>query len=461
MPHGDEPQPNRNLQRRAEYVCGLRTDGHGGGPGTVLRPQDLRRGLHSVGLRAEARRRVAGRCGDLLRRQLFPHVPAGVSGVGDDDRADGRDGRVPEADRQRGGHSAGAGRDAAGHLPVAQSVQPLSGLRNLRHAGHHHRHHPANHAYRNRHDRRHVARARTVPQAPARGAGENVHAADRPGTGHGLCADLCRDLRLRARAALPDVPLPDERPDGSRRALHGGLSRGVHRHEHCRLDTLPLPGKLAPAAALDFDSGIDAERNLLSARGHSGVDVRPGETLPEQPRRQRLHPHSDDGRFARRGVRRDQVARDTHGGLRRSGLHRHPSGDPPRGAGAVRERRVGCRPEFLPSDSFGGRGETRGRLFVSHDSLHGECHGLVQAVPSSDAHFTAPAKRQLAQIDHPAVEQQQNPMSVDHGRQFSGTYSPSWASIFSKVDLNSSHIASPLSGLPISTIRLLRSSKND
>ena len=35
---------------------------------------------------------------------------------------------------------------------------------------------------------------------------------------------------------------------------------------------------------------------------------------------------------------------------------------------------AGCR---CPSDSVGGRGETRGRLFVSHDSLHGECHGLV------------------------------------------------------------------------------------
>ena len=109
---------------------------------------------------------------------------------------------------------------------------------------------------------------------------------------------------------------------------------------------------------------------------------------------------------ARRGVRRDQVARDTHGGLRRSGLHRYPSGDPPRGAGAVRERRVGCRPEFLPSDSFGGRGETRGRLFVSHDSLHGECHGLVRAIPGSDAHFTASAERKLAQIDRHVVEQQ-------------------------------------------------------
>ena len=65
----------------------------------------------------------------------------------------------------------------------------------------------------------------------------------------------------------------------------------------------------------------------------------------------------------------------------------------------MRERRVGCRPEFLPSDSFGGRGETRGRLFVSHDSLHGECHGLVGIVPGSD-------KRKLAQIDRPAVEQQ-------------------------------------------------------
>jgi hypothetical protein len=137
-----------------------------------------------------------------------------------------------------------------------------------------------------------------------------------------------------------------------------------------------------------------------------------------------------------------------------------------------------------PSESFGGRGETRERLFVSHDSLHGECHGLVRAVPGSDAHFTAPAKRKLAHIDrllqrgevgrgqssrpvrcattgNERQQQQQNPMSVDHGRQFSGTYSPSWASIFSKVDSNKFHIASPLSGLPISTIRLLRSSKND
>ena len=115
-----------------------------------------------------------------------------------------------------------------------------------------------------------------------------------------------------------------------------------------------------------------------------------------------------------------------------------------------------------PSESFGGRGETRERLFVSHDSLHGECHGLVgrtvahgdlleegsrllgrethrkehlpaglyglavvcdlravarrvglyhhdglvRTVLRSDAHLTAPAERELAQIDRPAVEQQ-------------------------------------------------------
>ena len=211
---------------------------------------------------------------------------------------------------------------------------------------------------------------------------------------------------------------------------------------------------------------------------------------------------------------------------------------------------AGCR---CPSDSFGGRGETRGRLFVSHDSLHGECHGLVgrtvahgdlleegsrlfgremhrkehllaglyglavvcdlravarrvglyhhdglvRTVPGSDAHLAAPAERKLAQIDRPVVEQQhlvgirftalhidrllqrgevgsgqsprpvrcattgderqqqqQNPMSVDHGRQFSGTYSPSWVSIFSKVDLNKFHIEAFAIGFPTNTIRL-------
>ena len=162
------------------------------------------------------------------------------------------------------------------------------------------------------------------------------------------------------------------------------------------------------------------------------------------------------------------------------------------------------RKEHLPAGLYGFAVVCDLRAVARRVGLYHH-DGLVRAVLRSDAHLTAPAERKLAQIDRPVVEQQhlvgirfaalhidrllqrgevgsgqssrpvrccattgderqqqqQNPMSVDHGRQFSGTYSPSWASIFSNVDSNKFHIASPLSGLPISTIRLLRSSKND
>ena len=162
MPHADQPQPDRDLQRRAEHLCGLQPDEHGGGQGSLLQTQDLRRGLHSVGLRGETARRPAGQRRDLRRRQLLPHVPAGVSGGRDFDRRHGRDGRIPASDRQGSQPPAGAGHDPAGHLPVPQPVQPLSGLRHVRHARDHHGHHPADDAHRHRHDRRHMARIRAT-----------------------------------------------------------------------------------------------------------------------------------------------------------------------------------------------------------------------------------------------------------------------------------------------------------
>ena len=172
MPHADQPQSDRHLQRRAEHLCGLQSDLDGRGQRAVLRTQNLRRGLHSVGLRGETLRRRAGQRGDLRRRQLLPDVPPGFPGGRDLDRQDGGDGRIPAPDRQGGQHPAGAGHHPARDLPVAQPVQPLSGLRHVRHAGDHHGHHPADDADRHRHDRRHVARIRTLPQTlPPQGGG--------------------------------------------------------------------------------------------------------------------------------------------------------------------------------------------------------------------------------------------------------------------------------------------------
>ena len=105
------------------------------------------------------------------------------------------------------------------------------------------------------------------------------------------------------------------------------------------------------------------------------------------------------------------------------------------------------RKEHLPAGLYGFAVVCDLRAVARRVGLYHH-DGLVRAVLRSDAHLTAPAERKLAQIDRPVVEQQQNPMSVDHDRRFSGTYSPSWASIFSNVDLNSAYMASPDSGLP-------------
>lgn len=39
MPHADQPQSDRHLQRRAEHLCGLQSDLDGRGQRAVLRPQ--------------------------------------------------------------------------------------------------------------------------------------------------------------------------------------------------------------------------------------------------------------------------------------------------------------------------------------------------------------------------------------------------------------------------------------
>ena len=132
------------------------------------------------------------------------------------------------------------------------------------------------------------------------------------------------------------VPLPDERRDGSRHALHGGISGGLHRHGHRRFDAVPLPRKLAAAVAVDLDPGADAQRRVVPAPGHSRLAVQPRTAVPEQPRRQRLHPYPDHGGLDPRGFRRNQVAHHPHGRLRRAGLHRHSPGDRPRTAGTSR-----------------------------------------------------------------------------------------------------------------------------
>ena len=160
-----------------------RTDGHEGGRAPFLRPQDLRSSLHP---RDYERRLLGGSQANvalyvdasyfLMYRQVF-------QGAGDDDRPHGRDGRVPAPDRPRCRHSAGHGRDAARDLPGGKPLQSLPGLRVVRHAGHHHRHHPADDAHRHRHDRRHLARIRSLPQAVSSGAPPHVHAAHRGGQG--------------------------------------------------------------------------------------------------------------------------------------------------------------------------------------------------------------------------------------------------------------------------------------
>lgn len=77
-------------------------------------------------------------------------------------------------------------------------------------------------------------------------------------------------------------------------------------------------------------------RRVVPAPGHSRLAVQPRTAVPEQPRRQRLHPYPDHGGLDPRGFRRNQVAHHPHGRLRRAGLHRHSPGDRPRTTGTSR-----------------------------------------------------------------------------------------------------------------------------
>ena len=87
---------------------------------------------------------------------------------------------------------------------------------------------------------------------------------------------------------------------------------------------------------LFLDPGADAQRRVVPAPGHSRLAVQPRTAVPEQPRRQRLHPYPDHGGLDPRGFRRNQVAHHPHGRLRRTGLHRHSPGDRPRTTGTSR-----------------------------------------------------------------------------------------------------------------------------
>lgn len=232
-----EPRTDPHLRRRPQYLRGLRAERHGGGRRALLRPQDLRRGLHSAGLREATAGRFVSRRIALCRRQLLPHVPSGVPGARDGHRTDGGHGTVPAAHRQRRRHPAGDGRDAAGHLPVAQPFHSLSGLRIVHHARDHHRHHPADAPDRHRHDRRHMARIRTLPETDPRQLQAHVHASDRAGKGVGLHLDLRRHAALHHDGALQTVPLSLQRLDGGRRRIARALSAGLHhagnRHFGC------------------------------------------------------------------------------------------------------------------------------------------------------------------------------------------------------------------------------------
>lgn len=143
----------------------------------------------------------------LMYRQVFQELVSGI----------GQTGAMVQFQRliaKGARHPAGDGHDAAGHLPVAQSVHSLSGLRIVRHAGDHHRHHPADAPHRHRHDRRHVARIRPLPQADPRQQPPDVHDPHRAGQGAGLPLDLRRHAVLHPDGALQAVPLSLERDDG-------------------------------------------------------------------------------------------------------------------------------------------------------------------------------------------------------------------------------------------------------
>ena len=158
------------------------------------------------------------------------------------------------------------------------------------------------------------------------------------GKATGLRADLRRDDLLYPGLALPAVPLPDERRHEHRRGLHAGIPGRLHLPRHRHLDAVPLPRKFAAAVVVDVDTAADAQRRVVPPRGHSRLAVQLRAAVPQQPRRQRLHPHPEHGRIAQRGAARNPDALHPYTHLRRAGLHRHSPGDRPRSQGYARQK---------------------------------------------------------------------------------------------------------------------------
>ena len=120
MPHADQPQPDRDLQRRAEHRRGLQSDEHGGGEGSpssnarfygvVYIPSDYEEKLlggpqANVAIYADASY-------FLMYRQVFQEVVTSIGAMA---------GAMVEFQRliAKGAQPpAGAGHDPAGHLPV-------------------------------------------------------------------------------------------------------------------------------------------------------------------------------------------------------------------------------------------------------------------------------------------------------------------------------------------------------
>ena len=116
--------------------------------------------------------------------------------------------------------------------------------------------------------------------------------------------------------------------NGSTEAVVGllvRLSAGLHHAGNRHFDAVPLPRTVAAAAASGhrFPSCCSAASSFPREAIPEWLYTL-GAVLPEQQRRQRLHPDPDDGRFA---AGRDARTEDSVGAglrLRRVGLHRHP-----------------------------------------------------------------------------------------------------------------------------------------
>ena len=248
----------------------------------LLQTQDLRRGLHSVGLRGETARRPAGQRRDLRRRQLLPHVPAGVSGGRDFDRRHGRDGRIPASDRQAG-HQPPAG---AGHDPAGRSTSPTT--------------------------------CSTPIWATARSSCPRSSWSIIQQTmliGIGMIGGTWREFGLYRKLVSPDRKRMSTLPIVLGEALVYGMIYSVttfyilglhYRLFHYPMNgatgtivvfmlaymaacialgiaistLLPLPREFAAAVVVDLDSAADAQRCLLSPRRHSRLAVRLGGISP-------------------------------------------------------------------------------------------------------------------------------------------------------------------------------------